>query len=71
MVRDRQRRQSRLINYMVLKSIDALWEKMIEHLSDRPKRKSAGGRRKFKGQDAVKALLNGLNSKWYVCFRLL
>ena len=54
------------INCMALKSIDALWERMIEDLSDGPKRKSAGGR-KLKGRDAVKALLNGLNSKWYVC----
>jgi hypothetical protein len=37
-------------------------------LSNGPKRKrkSAGGR-KTQGRDAVKALLNGLNSKWYVC----
>jgi cell division control protein 6 len=56
-----------LINCMALKSIDALWERMIEDLTgDRPKRKSVGGR-KLKGRDAVKALLNGLNSKWYVC----
>jgi cell division control protein 6 len=54
---------------MALKSIDALWERMIEELSDGPKRKFAGGR-KPKGRDAVKALLNGLNSKWYVFVKL-
>ena len=53
------------INCMALKSIDALWERMVEDLSDGPKRKSASGR-KLKGRDAVKALLNGLNSKWYI-----
>lgn len=51
------------INCMALKDVDALWERMIEDLSDGPKRKIPGGK-KAKGREAVTSLLDSLTGKW-------
>lgn len=50
------------INCMALKSVDALWERMIEDLSAGPKRKAAAGK-KLKGREMVQSLLNTLKVK--------
>ncbi|KAF8971131.1 P-loop containing nucleoside triphosphate hydrolase protein [Flammula alnicola] len=50
------------INCMALKSVDALWERMIEDLSSESKRKSAGSK-KLKGRETVKSLLRSVSVK--------
>ncbi|CAA7260582.1 unnamed protein product [Cyclocybe aegerita] len=50
------------INCMALKSVDGLWERMIEEFGEAPKRKSAASK-KLKGRDAVTSLLNSFNTK--------
>ena len=54
------------INCMALKSVDALWERMIEDFGDAPKRKATS--RKAKGRDAVKVLLGAVDVKWLVFY---
>jgi len=51
------------INCMALKSVDALWERIIEDLATVPKRKSAMNK-KINGYDRLKTLLSTLNTKW-------
>ncbi|KAF9482254.1 P-loop containing nucleoside triphosphate hydrolase protein [Pholiota conissans] len=50
------------INCMALKSVDALWERMIEELTTGPKRKVAG--KKLKGRETVQSLLATLKVKY-------
>ena len=52
------------INCMVLKDLDALWERMIEEFRDASNKRSFG--KKSKSRDIVKSMLNALNVKWYV-----
>jgi cell division control protein 6 len=51
------------INCMALKSVDALWERIIEDLATAPKRKSAASK-KTSGHDRLKTLLSTLKTKW-------
>ncbi|TFK44215.1 P-loop containing nucleoside triphosphate hydrolase protein [Crucibulum laeve] len=54
------------INCMALKSVDALWERLIEEFEIAPKRKVAGKAKKVKGREAVEALLASLRTKCIV-----
>ena len=55
------------INCMALKSVDALWDRIIEDLATTPKRKSTAKKnKKTNGHDRLKALLSALNTQWYV-----
>lgn len=51
------------INCMALKSVDALWERIIEDLATTPKRKSAANK-KINSHDRLKTLLSTLNTQW-------
>lgn len=53
------------INCMAMKSVDALWERIIEDLANTPKRKSTSNK-KNNGLDRLKALLSTLNTQWCV-----
>ena len=53
------------INCMALKSVDALWERIIEDLATTPRRKTAG-KKKTNNHDRLKALLSTLKTQWYV-----
>ena len=53
------------INCMALKSVDALWERIIEDLATTPRRKSTT-KKKTSSHDRLKALLSTLNTQWYV-----
>ena len=55
------------INCMALKSVDALWERIIEDLAITPRKKSAA-KKKTSSHDRLKALLSNLNTKWYVIY---
>lgn len=51
------------INCMALKSVDALWERIIEDLAIAPKKKSSVNR-KTNGHDMLKTLLSTLDTQW-------
>ncbi|KAG6902101.1 hypothetical protein C0995_004281 [Termitomyces sp. Mi166 len=51
------------INCMALKSVESLWERLIEDLDVGRKTKSAGRSKKAKGRDAVEILLSRHHSK--------
>jgi cell division control protein 6 len=51
------------INCMALKSVDALWERIIEDLGITPKRKSPANK-KINGFERLKTLLSTLNTQW-------
>ena len=53
------------INCMALKSVDALWERIIEDLAITPRRKPAT-KKKTNSYDRLKALLSTLNTQQYV-----
>ena len=53
------------INCMALKSVDALWERIIEDLAITPRRKRTTSK-KTNSHDRLKALLSTLNTQWYV-----
>lgn len=53
------------INCMALKSVDALWERIIEDLATAPQRKSTSNK-KTNSHDRLKALLSTLKTRWYV-----
>ena len=53
------------INCMALKSVDALWERIIEDLATTPRRKKSTSK-KINSHDRLKALLSTLNTQWYV-----
>ena len=50
------------INCMALKSVDALWERMIEELTAGAKQKTTN--KKVKGREMVQSILNSLQLKW-------
>lgn len=50
------------INCMALKSVDALWERMIEELTAGSKQKTTN--KKAKGREMVQYILNSLKLKW-------
>lgn len=50
------------INCMALKGLDALWERMIEELSDGSQRKNSA--KKLKSREGVRSILADLNVKW-------
>ena len=52
------------INCMALKSVDALWERIIEDLATTPRKKTA--KKKSNSYDRLKALLSTLKTQWYV-----
>ncbi|KAF8902944.1 P-loop containing nucleoside triphosphate hydrolase protein [Gymnopilus junonius] len=49
------------INCMALKGLDALWERIIEELSDGSKRKNSS--KKLKGREGVRSILTELSAK--------
>jgi cell division control protein 6 len=53
------------INCMALKSVDALWERIIEDLATTPRRKPIKNK-KTNSHDRLKTLLSTLNTQWYV-----
>ena len=53
------------INCMALKSVDALWERIIEDLVTTPRRKHTT-KKKTSSHDRLKALLSTLKTQWYV-----
>ena len=53
------------INCMALKSVNALWEWIIEDLAITPRRKPAA-KKKTNSYDRLKALLSTLDTQWYV-----
>ena len=53
------------INCMALKSVDALWERIIEDLATTPRRKLTANK-KTNSHDRLKTLLSTLNTQWYV-----
>jgi cell division control protein 6 len=53
------------INCMALKSVDALWERIIEDLTTTPRRKPTTSK-KTNSHSRLKALLSTLNTQWYV-----
>jgi len=51
------------INCMALKTLDSLWERILEELADAsPKKRPAG--KKLKGREAVRSMLDTLKVKW-------